>query len=49
MAERIFEASLQNGLPVKIHAEQLSCMKSVLLVAKYKALSADHLECYRTG
>jgi imidazolonepropionase len=33
-----------DGLPVKLHAEQLSLLNGAALAAKYQALSADHLE-----
>jgi len=42
--ERVFAAARANGLPVRLHAEQLSNQKGAELAAKYKALSADHLE-----
>ncbi len=42
--ERVFEAAVALGLPVKLHAEQLSDLKGAVLAARYKALSADHLE-----
>ena len=42
--ERIFTAARANGLPVRLHAEQLSNQNGAALAAKYKALSADHLE-----
>ena len=42
--ERLFRAATSFGLPVKIHAEQLSDQKSAILAARYGALSADHLE-----
>nr|WP_294846626.1 imidazolonepropionase [uncultured Sphingomonas sp.] len=42
--ERVFTAALANGLPVRVHAEQLSNQKGTELAARYKALSADHLE-----
>lgn len=42
--ERLFKVADSLGLPVKLHAEQLSDQKGALLAAKYKALSADHLE-----
>ena len=42
--ERLFMAAQDLGLPVKLHAEQLSDQKGALLAARYKALSADHLE-----
>jgi len=40
----IFDAAIRNGLPVKLHAEQLSCLGGAGLAAEYGALSADHLE-----
>lgn len=42
--ERVFAAANALGLPVKLHAEQLSDQKGALLAARYNALSADHLE-----
>lgn len=42
--ERVFEAAKAAGLPVKLHAEQLSNQHGAALAAKYGALSADHLE-----
>ena len=42
--ERVFTAARANGLPVRLHAEQLSNQSGAALAAKYKALSADHLE-----
>jgi imidazolonepropionase len=42
--ERVFEAATQLGLPIKLHAEQLSAQGGTSLAAKYQALSADHLE-----
>ena len=41
---RVFEAAKAAGLPVKLHAEQLSDLKGAVLAAEYGALSADHLE-----
>ena len=41
---RLFERAKQLGLPVKLHAEQLSDMGGAALVAEYGGLSADHLE-----
>ena len=41
---RVFEAARELGLPVKIHAEQLSDLGGARLAAGYGALSADHLE-----
>ncbi|MFY3706118.1 imidazolonepropionase [Achromobacter dolens] len=42
--ERVFQAAAQLGLPVKLHAEQLSSLHGASLAARYGALSADHLE-----
>ncbi|TVS13273.1 MAG: imidazolonepropionase [Wenzhouxiangella sp.] len=42
--ERVFEAATRLGLPVKIHAEQLSNQHGSALAARFGALSADHLE-----
>ncbi|MDP3224965.1 MAG: imidazolonepropionase, partial [Rubrivivax sp.] len=42
--ERIFMAAQQLGLPVKLHAEQLSDQGGAALAARYGALSCDHLE-----
>ena len=42
--ERVFQAARQLGLPVKLHAEQLSNLHGAALAARYDALSADHLE-----
>jgi imidazolonepropionase len=42
--ERLFKAASAHGLPVRLHAEQLSNQKGAALAAKYHALSADHLE-----
>ena len=42
--ERVFTAARAHGLPVRLHAEQLSNMSGAELAARYKALSADHLE-----
>jgi len=41
---RVFEAAHDAGLPVKLHAEQLSNQQGAALAAEFKALSADHLE-----
>jgi imidazolonepropionase len=41
---RVFTAARQAGLPVKLHADQLSNSKGASLAAKFGALSADHLE-----
>ncbi|MFJ4138425.1 imidazolonepropionase [Pseudomonas fragi] len=42
--ERVFKVAQQLGLPVKLHAEQLSSLHGSSLAARYQALSADHLE-----
>ncbi|HEU5482655.1 MAG TPA: imidazolonepropionase [Sphingomicrobium sp.] len=42
--ERVFKAAEEHGLRVKLHAEQLSNQNGAALAAKYRALSADHLE-----
>ncbi|MDM9625438.1 imidazolonepropionase [Rhizobium sp. S152] len=41
---RVFDRARQLGLPVKLHAEQLSNLGGARLAASYGALSADHLE-----
>ncbi|MBK6393336.1 MAG: imidazolonepropionase [Betaproteobacteria bacterium] len=41
---RVFDAAHAHGLPVKLHAEQLSDQDGAALAAEYGALSADHLE-----
>ncbi|MCW5773874.1 MAG: imidazolonepropionase [Rhodospirillaceae bacterium] len=41
----VFDAAARHGLPVKLHADQLSDLGGAALAARYKALSADHLEC----
>lgn len=41
---RVFDAAKALGLPVKLHAEQLSNLGGAKLAASYGALSADHLE-----
>ena len=43
-AERLFAAARALGVPVKVHAEQLSNLGATLLAARYGALSCDHLE-----
>ena len=42
--KRVFEKAKSLGLPVKLHAEQLSLLDGAKLAASYNALSADHLE-----
>lgn len=41
---RVFDRARALGLPVKLHAEQLSNLGGARLAAEYGALSADHLE-----
>lgn len=41
---RLFTTASRLGLPVKLHAEQLSDLKGAVLAANHNALSADHLE-----
>lgn len=41
---RVFDAAKALGLPVKLHAEQLSWLGGAALAARYGALSADHVE-----
>jgi imidazolonepropionase len=40
----VFDAAVRLGLPVKLHADQLSNLGGAALAAHYGALSADHLE-----
>lgn len=42
--QRLFERARALGLPVKLHAEQLSDQGGAALVARFGGLSADHLE-----
>jgi imidazolonepropionase len=42
--ERLFKAAAHHGLPVRLHAEQLTNQHGAELAAQYRALSADHLE-----
>ena len=41
---RVFEAARALGLPVKLHADQLSDLGGAALVAEFGGLSADHIE-----
>jgi imidazolonepropionase len=43
-SERVFNAAARRGLPVKMHAEQLSNSGGTALAARHRALSADHIE-----
>ncbi|MFO1302699.1 MAG: imidazolonepropionase [Burkholderiales bacterium] len=42
--QRVFDAARAHGLPVKLHADQLSDTDGARLAAEARALSADHLE-----
>ena len=42
--KRVFDAAVRWGLPVKLHADQLSDLNGAALVAEYAGLSADHVE-----
>jgi imidazolonepropionase len=42
--KRVFEKAGQLGLPVKLHADQLSDLGGAALAAEHRALSADHIE-----
>jgi imidazolonepropionase len=41
---RVFAAARAHGLPVKLHADQLSDLGGAALVAEFDGLSADHVE-----
>ena len=41
---RVFDEAQKLGLPVKLHAEQLSNLGGARMAASYGALSADHIE-----
>jgi imidazolonepropionase len=41
---RVFEAARELGLPVKLHADQLSDLGGAALTAEFDGLSADHVE-----
>lgn len=47
--KRVFDVAVELGLPVKLHAEQLSNTGGTQLAAKYGALSADHVEYATTA
>jgi imidazolonepropionase len=42
--EKVFAAAKAHGLPIKVHAEQLSNLGGTELAAHYQALSSDHVE-----
>ena len=46
---RVFDRAAELGLPVKLHADQLSDGRGAALAARYNALSADHLEYTSPG
>ncbi len=46
---RVFEAAHALGLPVKLHADQLSDLGGAALAAEFGALSADHIEHTTAG
>jgi imidazolonepropionase len=43
-SEKVFDVAARLGLPVKMHAEQLSNVGGTQLASRYRALSVDHLE-----
>ncbi|MGE8517914.1 MAG: imidazolonepropionase [Alcaligenes nematophilus] len=43
-SERVLKAAQALGLPVKMHAEQLSNLGGTEMATRYQALSTDHLE-----
>ncbi len=43
-SERVFQTAARLGLPVKMHAEQLSNIGGTQIATRYGALSTDHLE-----
>lgn len=46
---RVFDVARELGLPLKLHAEQLSNIGGTALAARYGALSADHVEYANAG
>ncbi|WP_426415986.1 imidazolonepropionase [Aestuariirhabdus sp. LZHN29] len=42
--ERVIQSASRHGLPVRVHAEQLSNLRASHLAASHQALSVDHLE-----
>lgn len=42
--KRVFEAAKAHGLPVKLHAEQMSNLGGSAMAASFNALSVDHIE-----
>jgi len=47
--QRVFDAARAHGLPIKLHAEQLSLLGGAAMAARRGALSADHLEYITDG
>jgi len=47
--ERVFKAAVELGLPIKLHAEQLSNIGGTRLAANYNAMSIDHIEYANEG
>jgi imidazolonepropionase len=43
-SERLFDAAHDRGLPVKMHAEQLTNLGGTQMASRHHALSCDHLE-----
>lgn len=41
---RVFDVAVELGLPLKLHAEQLSNLGGAAMAARYGAMSADHIE-----
>ncbi|MEM7207634.1 MAG: imidazolonepropionase [Pseudomonadota bacterium] len=46
---RVFDAAAAHGLPIKLHAEQLSDLKGAVMAAERGALSVDHIEYLDPG
>ena len=46
---QVFQAAQKLGIPIKLHAEQLSDMGGAALAARYGALSCDHIEHLSAG
>ncbi|MEP0943105.1 MAG: imidazolonepropionase [Rhizobiaceae bacterium] len=41
---RVFDVAIELGIPLKLHAEQLSNLGGAAMAARYGAMSADHIE-----
>ena len=48
-AARVFDVALQLGLPIRLHAEQLSDLGGAVMAAEKGARSVDHLEYLKAG